>query len=118
MAERKKDSTDARKAVVEHSRLAGSTSPESQPELDNDEREDIEQLTSNAPVGTTTTDAVPGGILDPNNRTIVRPSPDASVAQSDRATAARDQELATDGSREAEAELGTGAAPEDLHRKG
>lgn len=91
-------------AVVANSRLAGDQSPEGR----------LAQSESNAPIGTTTTGAVPGGILDPNNKTIIHPSPEGDGPARDEAnTAARDQELATDGTREAEAALGTGAAPED-----
>lgn len=90
----------ATEAVVRNSRLAGDNSPEAR----------LEQSRSGAPIGTTTTGAVPGGILDPNNKTIVRDSPEGDgPARDERNTAARDQELATDGSREAEAEHGAGA---------
>lgn len=97
----------ATRSTVEHSRLAGSPAPETAAER-------LAQSESNAPIGTTTTGAVPGGILDPNNRTIVRPSPEGDGPGRDGAnTAARDQKLATDGSREAEAELGTGASADE-----
>lgn len=131
------DESDQEEAVVRHSRLAGSPAPETtggsghdpaelapdaggevSPATGNpvryDEGHPVQELrreTANAPAGTTTTGAVPGGILDPNNRTIVRPSPEGDGPARDAAlTAARDEKLATDGTREAEAELGTGAA--------